>query len=362
MNPNRLLRALLILSVPCLALTAVAKDTEVDVVVDFTPAGRELVHPTPGNPVYFYPVLGQFQELGSVVAGEVHPKPEVVAHTVAVELAKQGYLEMKPTPFVNKDGQVTYKDGTVVAVPANPTPGHPLELNAPGGIPLTVAMLNSPDGPYSLKAGAQSPANEALHATDPVHGPVLNGLPTLVLSIQMGCMNPLNVSASSAPTGPQATGNMIGASAIQNQGLLQPGDAGNASTTSGPGESTVNGSQMLGLLAGNTLNNSTDSTKRDELMAKAAQNRYFLVVNAYDYDAYHKSQKLVLLWQAKMSSPSDKVDRFQNVLDALVAAGGPFFGREMTASKEFDFPMTPDGRVEIGALEVKDQSDAPMGK
>jgi len=361
MHSKPLFRALIAFSALSAALTAAARETEVDVVVDFTAAGRDLVHPTPQSPAYYYPVLGDFQELGSVAAGEVHPKPQLVAHAVAVELAKQGYLKMNPKPFVNKDGQVTYKDGTVVLVPASPAAGGPLVMNAPGDVPLTVTMLNSPDGPYSLKA-ARPAATEALHANDPVHGPVMNGLPSLVLSVQMGCMNPLNLNSAAAPAGAPPTGSMIGASQLQNQGLLTAPDAANATTTSGPGETTVNASQMLGLIAGNTLDNSADRGKRDELMAKAAQNRYFLVVNAYDYEAYHRDQKLVLLWQAKMSTPSDKVDQYMNVVDALVAAGGPFFGRETTASREFDFPMTPDGRVVIGALAVKEQSEAPTGK
>ncbi len=361
MNPNLLFRALLVFSTPCFALTAVARDTEVDVVVDFTAAGRSLVHPTPGNPVYYYPVLGEFQELGSVVAGEKHPNPPVVAHAVAVELAKQGYFEMKPTPFVDKAGQVTYKDGTPLMVPASPADGSPLALNAPGDVPLTVAMLNSPDGPYSLKA-ARPAATEALHASDPVHGPVLNGLPSIVLSIQMGCLNPLNLESSGVQAGAPPTGNMVGASELQNQGLLVAPDAGSANTTGGPGGSTANASQELGLVAGNTFGKITDQTKRDELVAKSNQNRYFLVVNAYDYDAYQKSKKLVMLWQAKMSSPSDKVDQFLDVLDALVVAGGPYFGRETAEPREIVFPMTPDGHVEIGALEVKDQTDTAMGK
>jgi len=184
----------------CPVSTAASRSTEVDVVVDFTAEGRKVTHPTPGNPSYYYPVLGGFEELGDLIAGEKPPKQQNVAQVVALELARQGYLEMNPAPFVNQAGLVTYRDGTVVTVPANPKRGQPLELNAADCVPLTLAMLKAPDGPYSLRAarsasaagGAEgpSPAVEVLRATDPVHGPVMNGTPSIILFVQSGYINP----------------------------------------------------------------------------------------------------------------------------------------------------------------------------
>ncbi len=318
---------------------AAAKSTEVNVIVDFTADGRKVAHPAPGNPTYYYPVLGGFEELGAGEAGERPPKSWDVAREVAVELAKQGYLEMKPAPYINKEGQVTYRDGTVVMVPAHPAQGHPLELNAPGGIPLTRAMLDAPDGPYSLKAARSAPPGgaevrplvlQALHATDPVHGPVMAGMPSLILSVQFGYLNPQIVD-------------------------FKGGDS--------PAENvTFNQRQMLGLVAGNTLNNLDVDFEREAVMQRTEQDRYFVMLSAYDFEAYRTKKKVVLLWQAKMSAPSDSLRQFSDSLTALVWAGGPFFGRETLKPQTVRLRVTPEGRVEIGTPEVKDySSEEPPG-
>lgn len=70
-DPALPLRVLLVLGLFCPSL-APAKTTEVNVVVDFTPEGRKVAHPDPGNPAYYYPVMGKF-ELGP----KQHTPPQV---------------------------------------------------------------------------------------------------------------------------------------------------------------------------------------------------------------------------------------------------------------------------------------------
>jgi|CZKI01.1.fsa_nt_gi hypothetical protein len=326
---------MLLIGALCPALAA-ARKIEINVLVDFTPEGRKIARPTSGKPAHYYPVLGGFEELGGGEAGEKPPMQWDAAHVVALELAKQGYLEMNPTPCVNQAGEVTFRDGTVVTVPAHPIRGHPLEINAPGDIPLTRAMLEAPDGPYSLKAARSASAAVAegplpviyvLQTTDPVHGPVMVGMPDLILFIQLGYVNPEIVYPPSLQTGLTHPSN----------GLVRP------TAASGPPLSAfVNQSEMLGLVAGNTLGN-LDRDSELEAVEKA----------------YRTSRKLVLLWQAKMSAPSDSLAQFSDVLTALVWAGGPYFGRETTRPKTFMPPVTPEGHVEIGILETKDFSEAP---
>src|SRR5690606_15002137 len=49
----------------------------------------------------------------------------------------------------NAAGQVTYADGTVVHVPVTPSATDPvIPPGTPGGIPLTVAMMNDPQSDY----------------------------------------------------------------------------------------------------------------------------------------------------------------------------------------------------------------------
>jgi hypothetical protein len=330
------IRILLVVGALCPALAA-AKSAEVNVVVELTPEGRKIAHPDPGSPAYYYPVLGGFEELGAGEAGEKPPKQWDVAHVVALELAKQGYLRMNPAPYLNSSGQVTYRDGTIVTVPASPVPGQALELGSPGGIPLTRAMLEAPDGAYSLKAarsapaaatrGAPSPAMMALQASDPVHGPVMSGLPSLILSFQYGYANPQISNFDSTSSDPIHDINF-------------------------------NQRQMFGLVFGNTLGKLDLTLDRDEIMQRAEQDRYFVMVSAYDFEAYRTSHKVVLLWQAKMSAPSDSLPQFSDALNALAWAGGPYFGRETLQPEKVILPVTPEGRVEIGTLTVKDYPDS----
>ena len=330
-----LIRMLLVAGVLCPSLAS-AKSTEVNVIVDFTPEGRKVSHPEPGNPAYYYPVMGSFEELGAGEAGEKAPRQWDVAHVVAVELAKQGYVRMSPAPYVNSSGQITYRDGTVVMVPADPVPGQATALNPPGGIPLTRAMLEGPSGPYSLKpraapaAGARAPATpvmEVLQATDPIHGPVMKGVPSLILCFQYGFANPQMASFDSTNNDPITSVNF-------------------------------NQMQMLGLVAGNTIKDLGLDFDRDAVMQRAEQDRYFVMVSAYDFEAYRASHKVVLLWQAKMSASSDALGQFSDALNALAWAGGPYFGRETKRPATVILPVTPDGRVEIGVPTVKDYSDA----
>jgi hypothetical protein len=139
---------------------------------------------------------------------------------------------------------------------------------------------------------------------------------------------------------------------------------------SGPGM-ILNETEMLALVGGNTLKNLDLHYERENVMQGAERDRFFVVLSAYDYNAYAKSKKVaaaavqartrtpqpkrVLLWQAKMSAPSNRVE-LAEVLPALVKAGGPQFGRETIRPKTVFTPL-PEGRVEIGTPEVT--GDAP---
>ena len=307
---------------------------EVDVVVDMTPEGRKLLHPSPGHPAYYYPVVAGYKQEGDIVAGEKKPPPSsAVLHLIAVELARQGYRVLNPAPFVDPQGEVTYADGTVVTVPPEPVPGKPVTLNVPGDIPLTKAMIDAGEGPYSghRRAGPKAsrvptPLAQVLQTVDPVHGPVIKGLPSLILVIRWGYMNPI----------------------IQNYGDI-----------SDPSQDAfLNQSEMLALVGGNTLGNLDADFEKDEVLLGAQQDRYFVMISAYDFTTYVRTRKKTPLWQAKMSVPSRGV-YLEEVLAPLVHVGGPWFGTETTQPKMVLAPITPEGKVEVGALTLKDYLDAP---
>jgi hypothetical protein len=196
-------------------------------------------------------------------------------------------------------------------------------------------MLEDRDGPYSLKTRApsapgarppKSPVMEVLESTDPAHGPVMKGTPSLILSFQYGYANPQIASFDSGSNDPITNVNF-------------------------------NQMQMLGLVAGNSIKDLGADFDRDAVMQRAGQDRYFVMVSAYDFEAYKAGHKVVLLWQAKMSASSDALGQFSDVLNALAWAGGPYFGRETKRPATIILPVTPDGRVEIGTPTVKDYSD-----
>jgi hypothetical protein len=165
-----------------------------------------------------------------------------------------------------------------------------------------------------------------LRTVDPVHGTTIKGMPTLVLVIHWGYLNP-EIEDLSGTGDPTQTVNF-------------------------------NQNQVLALVAGNTLNNLDLDFEREEVMQGAERDRYFVIVSAYDFASYLRSKAKVLLWQAKMSVPSDGVN-FEQVLGPLIQVGGPMFGRETTRPKMIMAPITPEGKVEIGPITVKDYQDAP---
>lgn len=126
-----------------------------------------------------------------------------------------------------------------------------------------------------------------------------------------------------------------------------------------------NQNQMLALVGGNTLNNLDLNFEREDVMQAAEDDRYFIVVSAYDYRTYvdHRADKnakhrKLILWQAKISVPSNGV-YFPDVMKTLAKAGGPFLGRETIRPKMLLTPILPDGHIEIGTPTVKDYLDAP---
>jgi hypothetical protein len=114
---------------------------------------------------------------------------------------------------------------------------------------------------------------------------------------------------------------------------------------------------MVALVAGNTLKKlppmpdyMTD-VKRDAIREDIAESRYFVVVAAFDWAAA-KEHKRVMLWSAKMSIRSTGT-WFDEVFPALIASGGPFFGRETRERQEVTVPLAREGHVELGELENK---------
>jgi hypothetical protein len=120
----------------------------------------------------------------------------------------------------------------------------------------------------------------------------------------------------------------------------------------------ANEPQMLALVGGDTLKHMDLEFQQEQVRQAAEESRYFVALTAFDYNAYTRHHKKVKLWQAKISLPSESVS-IDEAMPALIKAGGPLFGRETLRPKRVILPVTDEGRVDIGALTVKDYQDAP---
>ncbi len=117
-----------------------------------------------------------------------------------------------------------------------------------------------------------------------------------------------------------------------------------------------NQKEMLALVAGNTLGNiSSLSFEREDILQNARDDRYFAIVSAYDFAAA-KEKKKKLHWQAKMSTPSNRVS-LAEVIPSMITAGGPHFGRETKRPDSIAAPLAKEGKVEVGTPVVVPDSD-----
>ncbi len=150
--------------------------------------------------------------------------------------------------------------------------------------------------------------------------------PTLLLVLHWGCMNP------------------------------QTEDFGTGDPTQ---RVFFNQPEMLALVGGSTLSNLDLSFEREAVLQGAEENRYFIVVSAYDFaDATQK--KKTRLWTARMSTPSDGLT-MADVVRPLATSGGPLFGRETTLPKWVTAPVAREGKVEVGTPTVVPDTSEQKG-
>jgi hypothetical protein len=118
-----------------------------------------------------------------------------------------------------------------------------------------------------------------------------------------------------------------------------------------------NQKEMVALLGGQTLGNLDLDFEREAVMQGAEDDRYFVTVSAYDFAAARQHKKL-LLWQARMSTPSGGFTMAQ-VIPTLITNGGPHFGRESVRPTWVTVPAVREGKVEVGTPTVKEYLEPP---
>ena len=86
---------------------------------------------------------------------------------------------------------------------------------------------------------------------------------------------------------------------------------------------------------------------RQDLITEVEEDRYFVVLMAYDFDALWKHKKHKLLWVVRFSVRS-RGTNFNEVLPAMVDQASDYFGQN---TKGLLRQPLPEGRVEIGAVQ-----------
>jgi hypothetical protein len=86
--------------------------------------------------------------------------------------------------------------------------------------------------------------------------------------------------------------------------------------------------------------------RRDDLISEIEDDRYFIVVMAYDFDALWKHKKHKLLWVTRFSVRA-RGTNFTDVLPAMVTQASKYFGQNIQGLLRTPLP---EGRVEIGTV------------
>jgi hypothetical protein len=171
-----------------------------------------------------------------------------------------------------------------------------------------------------------------------------NTLPSLIITFEWGYLNPVitHEGAANLTTGDGGT--------MAVQGMRD--DPTQREST------FMNQNEMVSLVAGSALHRETSFSQVDwqKLTEAVAEDRYYIIVSAYDYPASLKGSQ-ELLWRTRMSTPRQGV-WMNDVIAPLVLAGTPLFGRQTDGPTWLSYSVR-EGTVKLAPLEIKGTVPAP---
>jgi hypothetical protein len=85
-----------------------------------------------------------------------------------------------------------------------------------------------------------------------------------------------------------------------------------------------------------------------DIMNEITYNRYYVVLQAYDFRTAAKEKKLKPLWTARISM-DEAGKNFSDALDQMLRKATPYLGRD---SNGLHRDVTPETRVDLGPLEI----------
>jgi hypothetical protein len=102
---------------------------------------------------------------------------------------------------------------------------------------------------------------------------------------------------------------------------------------------------LIGTDYGNNVKGTALSTNRDDLFAEIEENRYFVVLMAYDFQVLWKKKEHALLWETRFSV-SERRNAFDKALPVMAQYASRYFGE---SSDGLIRDRVPQGNVEVKA-------------
>ena len=96
--------------------------------------------------------------------------------------------------------------------------------------------------------------------------------------------------------------------------------------------------------------------RRDELISEIEENRYFVVLMAYDFQLLWKQKKHKLLWESRFSI-RQRDHAFDKDLATMAKFASQYFGQDTHGLVRKTIPL---GRVDIGEVKSLGEADSPQ--
>jgi hypothetical protein len=113
---------------------------------------------------------------------------------------------------------------------------------------------------------------------------------------------------------------------------------------------------FIGTEYGNYVRGTPLSVERDDLYNEIEENRYFVVLMAYDFQLMWKQKKHKLLWETRFSI-RERDHQFDRDLPAMAQYASQYFGQDSHGLVRKEVPL---GHVDIGEMKSLGEVDAPQ--
>ena len=112
---------------------------------------------------------------------------------------------------------------------------------------------------------------------------------------------------------------------------------------------------LIGTDYGRNLRGTVLDNKRVELVSEIEENRYFVILMAYDFQLLWKQKKHKLLWETRFSI-NERHNAFDKALPVMAQYASRYFGQD---SHGLLRSQVPEGRVDVGEAKSLGEIEAP---